>query len=71
MEIVGSTAVFSIIVATAIMLWLLFINAVGNYGRDTALGYWGTLLLALFTTPITALIIIAIWKWLRPPVYEK
>ncbi|MBC7399434.1 MAG: hypothetical protein H7289_05770 [Mucilaginibacter sp.] len=50
-----------------ITLWILLINSVGSYGKDTVLGYWGTVLLALFTTPVTAFIIVAIIRWINPP----
>ncbi len=45
-----------IIIAGIAIIWLLLINAVGNYGKDTILGYWGSVLLAIFTTPLTAFI---------------
>lgn len=41
---------------------LLLILALGNYGRNTALGYWGSILLALVSTPIIAFIVISVIK---------
>ncbi|RZL46117.1 MAG: hypothetical protein EOP00_15975 [Pedobacter sp.] len=49
----------STILITAIALLLLW--AVVNYGKNTVLGIWGTLGLAIFTTPIIAFIIILIF----------
>ena len=37
---------------------LLFIVLIGNYGKNTVFGYWGSVLLAMFTTPIIAFIIL-------------
>ena len=41
---------------------LLLILALGNYERNTALGYWGSILLALVSTPIIAFIVISVIK---------
>ena len=41
---------------------LLIIIAVGNYGKDTALGYGGSVFLSVISTPLVALIIISILK---------
>jgi len=49
-------------VAIVMVVWLLLIIALGNYGRDTELGYWGCILLALFTTPVIAFIVILVLK---------
>jgi len=43
-------------------LGLLLIIAIGNYGRNTALGYTGSIILAIFSTPIVAFLIISIIK---------
>lgn len=43
-------------------LGLLLIIAIGNYGRNTALGYTGSIILAVLSTPLVAFIIIAIIK---------
>jgi hypothetical protein len=71
MDIVTSGYTGALIIAGLIILWVLFINAVGNYGRDTVLGYWGTLLLAFLSTPIVALIIVAIIRSRTPPPDPK
>lgn len=41
---------------------------VGKYGRDTALGFGGSILLAVFLTPVLAVIIIFFIKK-RPKYY--
>lgn len=49
-----------------IIVLLLFIGlifwAIGNYGRDTVLGFWGSILVALFTTPLVAFLIIFVLR---------
>ena len=49
---IGGAEIILVIVA------ILLIVAIGRYGKDTALGYWGSILLAIFTTPIIAFIVI-------------
>lgn len=44
------------------LIILLIIMAVGNYGKNTALGYWGSVLLSVLSTPLVAFIIISIIK---------
>jgi hypothetical protein len=51
-----------IIIAVA----LIPILALGNYGRGTALGYWGSVLLSIFSTPLIAFIIILYLKTRKP-----
>jgi len=58
---IGSTE-FALIV----VVLLLIIIAVANYGKDTALGYWGALFLALLTSPIVAFIVILFLKKKKP-----
>ncbi|MEO6977832.1 MAG: hypothetical protein ABI113_05610 [Mucilaginibacter sp.] len=53
---IGGAELILIIVA------ILLIVAIGRYGKDTALGYWGSILLAIFTTPIIAFIVITFLK---------
>ncbi len=53
---------FGFIEIIFIIIWIAIIYAVGNYGRDTALGYWGSILLAIFTTPLIAFIVILVLK---------
>ena len=48
--------------AIVMVVWLLLIVALGNYGRNTELGYWGSVLLAIFTTPVIAFIVILVLK---------
>jgi hypothetical protein len=65
---VASDPIFFLIMICVAALWFLLLNAVGNYGKSTALGYWGTILLAVLSTPITAFIIVAILKWRNPAI---
>lgn len=53
---IGSYELILLVVA------ILLIAAVGQYGKNTALGYWGSILLAIFTTPVVAFIVITILK---------
>jgi hypothetical protein len=43
-------------------LLLLIIIAIGNYGKNTALGYWGSVLLSVLSSPVVAFIIILILR---------
>lgn len=45
-----------------VLISLLLIIVLGNYGKDTALGYWGTILLSVFLTPIVALAVVLYLK---------
>jgi len=49
-----------------IILAILFIIAIGQYGKNTALGYWGSVLLSMFATPVVAFIVITILKVIKP-----
>ncbi|SMC94518.1 hypothetical protein [Pedobacter nyackensis] len=46
-----------------IVLALFFIIALGNYGKNTVFGYWGSVLLAIVTTPLIAFAILAYVKY--------
>lgn len=46
-----------------ILVAFIFILVIGNYGRHTALGYWGSVLLAILSTPVVAFIIISILRY--------
>lgn len=48
-----------------ILIILLVILALANYGRHTTLGYWGSLLIAIFCTPLGAFLIISYFRWWR------
>lgn len=56
---IGAPAIILIILA------IFFIIAIGQYGKNTALGYWGSILLAIFTTPVVAFIVITILKIMK------
>ena len=45
-----------------ILIGFILVIALGNYGKNTALGYWGSILLSIFVTPIFAFIIISYLK---------
>jgi len=45
-----------------VLIILLLIMAVGNYGKPTALGYWGSVLLSVISSPLVAFIVIFIIK---------
>lgn len=53
---IGSTEIILILLVVA------FIIAVGNYGKNTALGYRGSVVLSLLASPLVAFIIISIIK---------
>ncbi len=44
-----------------ILIGIAILLAVANYGKNTTLGYFGSLLLAIFTTPLIAFFIILIF----------
>jgi hypothetical protein len=46
-----------------VIVGILMLFAVANYGRDSQLGYFGSLLLAVFTSPILAFIVIYYLKY--------
>jgi ABC-type transport system involved in multi-copper enzyme maturation permease subunit len=45
-----------------VLIGLILIIALGNYGRNTALGYWGSILLSIIVTPVIAFFIISYLK---------
>jgi hypothetical protein len=45
-----------------IIIYVLLVFAAGNYGRNTALGFLGSILLAIFFTPLIAFIVIVILR---------
>lgn len=55
--------IWEIIIITFVIFVAFFIfEQIGKYGEDTALGFWGSVLLAVFVSPIAALLIIFIIK---------
>ncbi len=44
-----------------VLIGFLFIYGVAQFGRNTSLGFWGSLFLAIITTPVIAFIIILIF----------
>jgi hypothetical protein len=54
---IGGAEIILVIVA------ILLIVAIGRYGKESALGYWGSILLAIFTTPVIAFIVITFLKF--------
>lgn len=56
---IGLTEIFVIILGLIICsIIIYFYGAVANYGRNTSLGYYGSLFLAIITSPIIAYFII-------------
>jgi hypothetical protein len=53
---------FGTVEIVLVLFILLLIIGVGNYGKNTALGYWGSVLLSFLSTPFVAFIIISILK---------
>ncbi|MGN7205582.1 hypothetical protein ACTHQF_15005 [Pedobacter sp. SAFR-022] len=49
---------------------LLFIVALGNYGRNTALGYWGSVLLCFLASPLGAFLVITYLKLRSAPKHR-
>jgi hypothetical protein len=47
------------------VIFLIIIFPIGYYGKNTQLGYWGSILLALLSTPVVAFIIISILRYRR------
>ena len=45
-----------------ILVGVIIIIALGNYGKDTALGYWGSILLSIIVTPLIAFFVISYLK---------
>jgi hypothetical protein len=45
-----------------IIIYVLLVFTIGNYGRNTVLGYLGSILLAIFFTPLIAFIVIVILR---------
>jgi hypothetical protein len=41
---------------------LLLSIAVGNYGRNTVFGYWGSILLSICANPVVAFVVIYVVK---------
>lgn len=54
---IGTPEILLIIVA------IIFVIGIGNYGRDTQLGYTGSVLLAILTSPIIAFLVIYYLKY--------
>lgn len=53
---------FGLIEMFAMAVALLLIVLVGNFGKNTFFGYWGSILLAILTTPVIAYLIILFTK---------
>jgi magnesium-transporting ATPase (P-type) len=45
-----------------IISYFLLIIWAGDYGRNTVLGYWGTIMIGLFASPLLAFAIVYILK---------
>lgn len=49
-----------------IFFGLLLVVAVGYYGKDTSLGFWGSLLLSILLSPLIAFLVLFVLKKVRP-----
>ncbi|TSJ43788.1 hypothetical protein FO440_06260 [Mucilaginibacter corticis] len=56
------SSTFSILAISCFAIYLLFIIWVIKMGKTTALGFWGTLVVAIFGSPLLALIVVLILK---------
>ncbi|HEY1061038.1 MAG TPA: hypothetical protein VGE44_05105 [Daejeonella sp.] len=54
-----------------IILHFLLIILTGHYGRNTVLGYWGTIMIGLFASPLLAFAIVYILNNKRNLTSEK
>ena len=62
LTMIGLSEIFVIIIGLLILSIVIYLYwAVANYGRNTALGFWGSLVLAIFTSPIMAYFIILLF----------
>jgi hypothetical protein len=52
--------IFEIVIILAIIITMVI--AIGNYGKRTALGYGGSVLLSILATPLTAFIVISVLR---------
>jgi len=56
---IGTSEILTIIIGLLILSIIIYLYwAVANYGRNTSLGYYGSLFLAIITSPIIAYFII-------------
>ncbi len=44
--------------ALIFLIGILLLAFIGNYGKDTQFGYWGSILLAIVVSPVIAFFII-------------
>ena len=52
---------------TILLAGLLFLLiAVGNFGKDTPLGYWGSILLSVIATPVVGFFVVLLLRSRRP-----
>lgn len=51
-----------VIIIAIILITILLLHILADYGRKTALGYWGTLILSLFASPVVAFIVVLFLK---------
>lgn len=59
---IGTAEIFIIL-----FLFVFLTVFVANYGRDTPLGYWGSVLLCFLTSPIVAFLILFLFKSINKP----
>lgn len=62
LSMIGLSEIFVIVLGLLVCsIVIYFYWAVANYGRNTSLGYGGSLLLAIFTSPIIAYFILLLF----------
>ncbi|PRY53234.1 hypothetical protein B0I27_104244 [Arcticibacter pallidicorallinus] len=45
-------------VVILLVIVLLMVIAIGHYGRNTILGYWGSIIVAILASPLVAFIVV-------------
>lgn len=52
-----------VVIVSLLLVFIFFIfEGIGNYGNDTALGFWGSVLVAIIVSPLVALVLIFFLK---------
>jgi hypothetical protein len=54
---------FGFVEILLLLIAILFTIWVGKLGKETDLGYWGTIILAIFTTPFVALVVVLFLRY--------
>lgn len=54
-----------------IISYFLLIIWAGDYGRNTVLGYWGTIMIGLFASPLLAFAIVYILRSSKSQLFNR